>query len=157
MRSFVDEVYAALADLYLTAGDTERAAAYTAEALRINAHNAVALNIFAELNEGSDLANKLMEIVGSDEQSLRFLARFADSFGLVELYLNFAALLSDKFSVTLPETEFYRGLAVSELDAKIAQNDATLGRTIAALAAKKSINARTLRERAELWHASGRN
>lgn len=160
MRSFVDEVYAALADIYLTAGDAERAAAYTAEALRINVHNAVALNIFAELNAGSDTANKLMEIVGSDEQSLRFLARFADSFGLVELFLNFAALLSDKFSVTLPETEFYRSLAqltVSDLDAKIAQNDASLARVIAVLAAKKSINARTLREKAEQWHASGRN
>lgn len=154
INRFIDEVYASLADIYYSDRDEEKSLAYTKRSLAVNKYNAVALDTYCQLNsEDKNLAYNLVTIVGQSEPDLMYLARFADSYGYIDLVFNFAALLTDKFNVTLDEVAFYKNITPNSAAAirnSLAENRAIVESVTGELEKVKSLAARDLAARLKL-------
>lgn len=154
INRFIDEVYASLADIYYSDRDEEKSLAYTKRSLAVNKYNAVALDTYCQLNsDDKNLAYNLVTIVGESEPDLMYLARFADSYGYIDLLFNFAALLNDKFNVNLAETDFYKNITPQSavtIKNSLVQNRAARESVAKELGRVKTLAARDLAQRLKI-------
>lgn len=103
-----DELFRGLAEIAHMKGERTMEVQELKKALAINAHNEAALEAFADtFGDDREAAEKLEEIVGSSEEDLRFLARWAEHHGRIPLYRIFAEKIRTAGKGDLPRIELY--------------------------------------------------
>lgn len=113
-------VSAARARVLMEAGDTPAAEEEAARALSLGTAREEALDVYAELHaaEGApQLLAQLRGMLGTDAETLSYLARFADSYGWLRLAEQARAALAQETGHPVPEPSLYEELHASAPEA----------------------------------------
>ena len=129
-------VSAARARLLMEMGHAPAAEEELARAFALDTAREEALDVYVELHASEDMGtvlSGLREMLGSDAGTLSYLARFADSYGWLELAAAARAVLSQEIGQTVPIPEIYtkmQSLTAEEFGEKVVGTLAEYAREI---------------------------
>ena len=129
-------VSAARARLLMEMGHASAAEEELARAFALDTAREEALDVYVELHASEDMGtvlSGLREMLGSDAGTLSYLARFADSYGWLELAAAARAVLSQEIGQAVPIPEIYtkmQSLTAEEFGEKVVGTLAEYAREI---------------------------